>query len=238
MEFISEKSIRELESLGIGFKYNMYLHAGKPKADKIIRPRDGSAFIAFTAIDMANYGISISMEEKCGGKQLISRIATTDMVDEALRGKGLTMKTSKDVSGNFSTRIYNMGVFLLESEGKSEIESVYLAVKSAVSPIRVLISVGKDALSVLKDGGSFPIVLNNRFLKEGDIISTSGDDACLYRVAGKYGVSGGSAVYLLRVYGGAMDIRDLQCGCELYMVMAPWSKKTNKIKQVLIHDVS
>ena len=225
MEFISEKSIRELESLGIEFKYNMYLHADKSKANELIYSRNDSTFITFTTIDMANYGISISMEEKCGGKQLISRVATTDMIDEALWDKEFIMKTSKDDSGNFSTLIYNKGYFILKSDGKSEIESVYLAVKSAISPIRILFSVEKEALSVLKDGGSFPIVLNNRFLKEGDILSTSGNDACLYRVVGKYGVSGISAVYLLRVYGGAMDIRDLQCGCELYMKMPPMDNK-------------
>lgn len=226
MEFISEKSIRDLESLGLEFEYNMYLHADKSKANELIYSKNDSTFITLTAIDMANYGISISMEEKCRGKQLISRVATTDMIDEAVWNKDFIMKTSKDDSGNFSTLIYNKGYFILKSEGRSEIESVYLAVKSAISPIRILCSVEKDALSVSKDGGSFPIVLGNRFLKEGDILSSSGNDACLYRVVGKYGVSGISAVYLLRVYSGAMDIRDLQCGCELYMVMAPMDRKT------------
>lgn len=226
MGFISEKSIRELESLGLEFKYNMYLHADKPKANELIHSRNGYTFITLTAMDMANYGISISMEEKCSGKQFISRVATTDMIDEAVWDKDFLIKTSKDGSGNFSTLIYNKGYFVLKSEGNSEIESVYLAVKSAISPIRILCSVEKDALSVLKDGGSFPIVLNNRFLKEGDIISTSGNDACLYRVAGKYGTSGISAVYLLRVYSGDMNIGDLQCGCELYIVMAPMDNKT------------
>lgn len=228
MEFISEKSIRELESLGLEFKYNMYLHADKPKANELIYSRNDSTFVTFTAIDMANYGISISMEEKYDGKQLISRVATTDMIDDAVWDKDFIMKTSKDDSGNFSTLIYNKGYFLLKSEGNSEIESVYLAVKSAISPIRVLCSVEKDALSVSKDGGSFPIVLNNRFLKGGDILSSGGNDACLYRVMGKYGTSGISAIYLLRAHGGNMDIRYLQYGCELYMVTVPMDRKTGQ----------
>lgn len=230
MEFLSGRKIDELEDLGLEIKNKVRIYADEKYAASLSVWKEFD-FIALRSSDISAAGIVIS-HEKVDGKTFITDAATSDAIQDAMKEKGFIMKTSEDDSGVFSTYIYSKGYPLLKSKGKSEISSIYFAVKSVISPIKVICSVEKEAARVSKDGGVFPLVLNNRSLKDGDMLSSRGGNrrgnrAWLFRIAGKYGTSDDFAVYLASVCNGVMDVSDLQSGCELYMVMAPM-KEENK----------
>lgn len=234
MEFIGEIKVRELEDLGLELKNKVRIYADKEHAAELNVWKNFD-YIALRSSDMAAAGIAIS-SGLVDGKVFITEAATSDAISDAMYEKGFVMKTFQNDSNNFDTSVYGKGFIIMKIKGRSEIESTYLAAKSVISPIKVLCSVTIEAIAIQKDGGGFPIVLSNRFLKEGDILSSSGGNrsgygTIQYRVMGKYGESESSAVYTIKPCNGNIDISDLKCNCDLYMVVPVSDENKSKQKE-------